>query len=227
MIATHSSSNTDKSIPSCNTSFEEARRVFHLLRWHLNSPAARQRIWNEIFTEQQRDRLGNDLAATVRKYKDLALVWHELTNTTYPRAVIVLSVKLGQLTKYRAEWLLREGKEAPLEMTRSQAITEGYLVVHRNSREVWWRNEALLIEWGNHQVLWDFFVKACEHAKRNKALDYRSFGEDASTKIVAERKCRLKQLPGFPPELYDLFQIEGVRTQRLAISPDEIFLFED
>jgi len=227
MNATHSSSNTDKSIPSCNTSFEEAWRVFHRLRWHLNSPAARQRIWNEIFTEQQRDRLGNDLATTVRTGKDLAVAWQELTQTTYQRAVIMLNFKLGHLPKDRAEWLLREGKEAPLEMTRSQAIAEGYLVVNRNSREVWWRNKFLLIEWRKNQVLWDFFVKACEHAKRNRVLDYRSFSEDASTKIVAERKCRLKQIPGFPPELWDRIQVEGAGTQRLAIPPHEIFLFED
>jgi len=197
------------------------------------------RLWTRHLSESDREQLGGDLEEA---YKDTGTVrmWAKLRKTSLERATIEVANLLGFLTDSDSRWLLREiGEPADAEEKMALAVNSGDLVIVERMREVYWRGEQIDVDWYRHNVLWEFFWALAENAKVSHGVDNDTFGafriSDEDTEIgkpkppatVTKRKNRLKNLAGFPLELWKRIKPCGRGTQRLILSPAEIYLFSE
>ena len=212
------------------TSFEKAYELFHDTRRSVTTLQVTERLWERMFDDQQRQRLGQSLREACNNHRSSVRMWMYLYSVSYQRAVIAVGEAMGFLTAVDANWLRREGGELPRspEAAQSEAIGRGDLVIVRNSRSVFWEGNRIEGDWFKHSKSWEFLLIVCEHAKQNRAIDRCSFGADAAENIVSQRKCRLiRQVPGFPITLYDAFTLDGKGTQRFTVPADRIHFFKN
>lgn len=213
---------------------------FHRLRVNVSQPDTAAKLW-EVFTEQEQERLipklpelnllqrqATDAGKTPKS--QAIWMWIQLHGVSYQRAVIEISAAFNWISPTEVDWLLREGGELPRnpDDLRDILITRGDLVILRSSRDVFWQGERIDADWFHFGESWEFWLIACECAKRGEAIDSFSFGQANSGGVVAHKKSRLKtQVPGFPKSLYAAFKRVGTGTQKLAIPQDQIHFFDE
>ncbi|MFO1045874.1 MAG: hypothetical protein U0941_29170 [Planctomycetaceae bacterium] len=214
---------------------------FHRLRNYVIQPSTAEKLWEVVFTDDERERLTSKLPeleflqqqaidAGKTPNGQAIWMWNQLYGVSYQRAVIEIGEKLCGLSAAETDWLLREGGELPRnpEDLRDILITRGDLVILRSSRDVFWQGERIDADWFHFGESWEFWLIACECAKRGEAIDSFSFGQANSGGIVAHKKSRLKtQVPGFPKSLYAAFNRVGTGTQKLTIPQDQIHFFDE
>ena len=185
------------------------------------------RLWTRHLSKSDREQLGGDLEEA---YKETGTVrmWAKLRKTSLERATIEVANLLGFLTDSDFRWLLREiGEPADAEEKKALAIKSGDLVVVERAREVYWQGELVDVDWHRHNVLWDFFWALAEKGKKSCGVDNATFATYVKSDIVTKRKNRLKNLEGFPLELWKCIEPCGRGTQRLSLSPAKIHLFSE
>ncbi|MBS0205581.1 MAG: hypothetical protein JSS49_21975 [Planctomycetes bacterium] len=214
---------------------------FHRLRNHVMQPSTAEKLWEVVFTEDERERLTPKLpeldllqkqAINAGKTpKGQAIwMWNQLYGVSYQQAVIEISAAFNWISPTEVDWLLREGGELPRnpEDLRDILITRGDLVILRCSRDVFWQGERIDADWYQFRESWEFLLIASECAKRGEAIDSFSFGQPNLGGVVAHKKSRLKtQVPSFPKSLYDAFKSAGTGTQKLTIPADQIHFFDE
>jgi hypothetical protein len=134
----------------------------------------------------------------------------------------------GFLDAPTARWLLRELGEVsddPEEAIQAARHSTALVLVER-PRTVYWKGQAIDVDWENHAALWQFFWELCRQAKAGRPLDPLDLGERAHADIIAKQKSRLLRKADFPVELGDLIKPAGRRTQELDLSPQQIRVFE-
>ncbi|MCG6157271.1 hypothetical protein [Rubinisphaera margarita] len=220
---------THSGVPEPNEASPNSRAVeeFHRIRQYVLTPPIAARVWEEVLTPEEKKRLGGEFYQALNDHRTTVAWLQKLHNLSYQRSVIEVGRRLGWLSDSKADWLLREGGEEPINLSQCEAINRGHLVIERYSRTVWWQTELLEITWGNKHAVWDFFLLACEHAKENKPMDHFSFGADARENIVSQRRHALKLIPGFPSQLLACFESVGRGTQRFNFPGGQIHLIDD
>jgi len=205
----------------------EAMAIFRRYFTYLSGPSAAETLWRRL-TPVQRQLLGGSLTEALDRHGHTIKIWTFLQGVPDWCAVVELAVKLLSFPAAEADWLLREMGALPLtaEAAQDAAIAQGHLVLERSTRSVWWRNELIEADWHKHGEAWEFLVLACEHAQRGERIDRMSFGRSADENGVAHKKNRLKNAPGFPRNLIDLFKIAGRGTQLFEIERDHVHIFE-
>jgi hypothetical protein len=185
------------------------------------------RLWDEVFTESERRRLGNDLESLWRQL-GTAGIWRKLRGVSLERAVVDVARELGFLDVPTTRWLLRELGEVsddPEEAIQAARASSALVLVER-PRTVYWKGEVIDVAWEQNAALWHFFWELCRRAKAGQPLDSLDLGEGAHPDSIAKQKWRLLRQAGFPAELGDLIKPAGRHTQKLDLSAPQIRLFE-
>ena len=201
-------------------------QVFETL-WHRHlSDADRVRILLETETSQSPDNL--EIIRVGKSLKGAAGTWELLRGVSNNRAYLDVALLVDLITPADYNWLLREYGELPLnaEAAKDEAIMRGDLVLVRSPATLHWSRNQVEIDWSRHRVSWEFFLTACEHAKRSEAIDQWSFSETARANFVSQAKSRLKSTRGFPPKIIEAFKSEGTGSQRLDFPPELIHIFD-
>ena len=192
----------------------------------IRTPNAAYDLWQKVFTEPERARLGGDLASAYRTGGAIRM-WVTVYGCTDVRAVIEVANKLGWLpneTEYR--WLLKEaGELLNAEEAFEDAIWRNELVLNSLTREIYWMGEPTEIE-GSHEAKWAFMWELAKHAKLGRPVDAMTFGENKKPNYVSKTKSELTSTGQIPLELADRIQLHGRGTQKLEVTPSEIRLFE-
>lgn len=125
--------------------------------------------------------------------------------------------------------LLKEFNLVPVKLseTIASAIATGDLVLIQSPRLLYWKKVELDCDWHKRNVLWDFFVVMCKAAKKKKGIDFTDFRVDFGSKVIADRKNKLKSLRNFPYDLHALIQEDGRGAQKLKLPRQRIHLFEE
>ncbi len=206
---------------------DEVAREIQTAYQRVRGAVCADRLWKRHLSENDRELLGGSLEEA---YKDTGTVrmWANLRKTSLEKATIEVASLLGFLTDSDYRWLLREiGEPADAEEKRALAIKSGDLVVVERAREVYWQGELVDVDWHRHNVLWDFFWALAEKGKKSCGVDNATFATYVKSDIVTKRKNRLKNLEGFPLELWKCIEPCGRGTQRLSLSPAKIHLFSE
>lgn len=206
---------------------DDALNVFRRHRMYLSGSPAAESLWRKL-TPSQQQKLGGSLKNALTHYGKPVYWWMFLNHVTAKRAVVELAIKLFSFPEDDAEWLLREIGELPLDNDLAQAkvISRGDLVLIRTPPTLFWGGELIEIDWGRHQVSWNYFRCVCERAKCNQPIDRLDLGEHARENIVAQEKSRLKSIPNFPAALIKEFKCVGLGTQQLQIPAECIHFFD-
>ncbi len=207
----------------------QSSRVFEELRTNLlrvQGPASAEKLWREILTDDDRQRLGGDLATAYASNRTIGL-WMRLRGVSRPRAVIDLAAELGFIGENTKKWLLREINElaTTIDETISAAIVSGALVLVENNRTAHWMGERIAIDWNKHAALWNFLWTLCEQAKGGGGVDRTHFGRDVDPNYGAKTKFRLSNTENFPHDLAALIKPAGRGTQKLDLQPERIHMF--
>jgi hypothetical protein len=134
------------------------------------SPA---RLWEQVLTEPERQRLGGDLPSLWRE-RGTAGIWQKLRGGSWERAVVDVALALGLLDATSARWLLRELREVsddPNEMIEAARQSTALVLVER-PRAVYWKGKPIGVPWERYTALWQFFWELCRQAKAS-ATRYR------------------------------------------------------
>jgi hypothetical protein len=207
----------------------KATKLFAEILLKVNSFAVAERVWERVLSETQRGALGNSVLAALRDHCNTVGMWRYHYQVSYQRAVIDIGEKVGFLSSSDVDWLLREGGDLPRSPAEAmeEAIRRGYLVIIRESREVYWKDKMIDGDWWRYNESWEFFTIACEQALQNKPIDRLSFGARAAENIVTKKKNRLmQQIPHFPSDLYDAYVSAGRGTQRFNVPAHQIYFFD-
>jgi hypothetical protein len=185
------------------------------------------RVWERVFSDEDRRRLGGDLEAAWRRY-GTAGMWQQLRGVTAGRAVVEVAHVLGFLDEHSRRWLLRELGEVADDPAQAlaMAIASGDLVVVEHPRAAYWRGQQIFVDWDRRSTLWAFFWELCRHAKARQGVDSLTFGQQAHRDIVAKQKARLLAEDGFPVELGKCIKPVGRGTQKLDLPAEIIRIFE-
>ena len=182
-------------------------------------------LWSEVFSEEEKKRLGGDLDNAYANGGVVAM-WTRLHGCTEVRAVIEIAFRFNLLTPQHREWLLLEtGELLDADAAYQDAILHNELVLNSLTREVYWKKEPIKIDW-SHEAKWSFMWELAKHAKTGLPIDSTVFGERKSVDYVSKTKSGLTNLKGFPNELADAIEVVGTGTQQLMIEASEIRLFE-
>jgi hypothetical protein len=182
-------------------------------------------LWSEVFSEEEKKRLGGDLDNAYANGGVVAM-WTQLHGCTEVRAVIEIAFRFNLLTTHHREWLLSEtGELLDADAAYQDAILHNELVLNSLTREVYWKKEPIKIDW-SHEAKWSFMWELAKHAKTGLPIDSTVFGERKSVDYVSKTKSGLTNLKGFPNELADAIEVVGTGTQQLKIEASEIRLFE-
>lgn len=186
-----------------------------------------RRLWDEVLTQSERQRLGGDLEALYRRH-GTAGIWMKLRGVSLGRAVVEVACELGLATEQSCGRLLRalgELQDDPDAMLQ-RAITAGDLVLVERPRAAYWAGQRIALDWDNRSALWSFFWELCRSAKAGQPLDAADLGEEAPAQSVAKQKSRLLAHPAFPTPLGDLIRPAGRGTQKLDLPAERIHLLE-
>lgn len=195
-------------------------------------------LWERHLSEADREKLlpkteaharpnKQRFEAAIERYRNAAIMYYWVHGVSIQRAILDVAKLTNLLFESDYQWLLREFGELPPdeETAREQAIHRGDLVLDRMPPAMYWKGEHVEVDWIIHRASWDFFLIACEHAKRNEAIDRFKFGENAHQNVVTQKKSHLKSLKGFPLDLIETFKCIGRGTQQLKIPPEKIHIF--
>jgi hypothetical protein len=73
----------------------------------IGSPVVARRVWERLFGEEDRQRLGGDLEACWRRLRTVGM-WMEARNVTFEQAVIDIAEGVNLMDPGTARWLRRE-----------------------------------------------------------------------------------------------------------------------
>lgn len=182
-------------------------------------------LWSEVFSEEEKKRLGGDLDNAYANGGVVAM-WTRLHGCTEVRAVIEIAFRFNLLTPQYREWLLLEtGELLDADAAYQDAILHNELVLNSLTREVYWRQKSIDIDW-LHEAKWSFMWELAKHAKTGLPIDSTVFGERKHVDYVSKAKSELTNLDRFPDKLADAIELAGKGTQQLKIEASEIRLFE-
>lgn len=211
---------------------ERFNDVLRKLNWHINA----ERLWNVVFSEEERSQLGGDFETALREHHVVEM-WIALHGVNQSRAVIDAGYAINLLTDSEYKWLLREGGEPEPEQMGSQwttvslspneiAATKIVVIVER-PRQFFWDGREYDCDWDRFNAQWNFLCELVRCAKRGNPIDRFDIAREArDRKIVSKRKSRLKSLAGFPSDFISTISIAGMGTQRLDVSPDMISILQ-
>lgn len=209
------------------TPSRKAQELFDATRRRIQGLAAAQRLWDRHLNDTEKQILGRPFRRAFEQYPKAEWMWAKVKNVNQSIAVIDVAETLNLITQADAEWLRREGGELPSDPAEAKnvAIERGDLVLSLKDKKLHWNGHEYEIPFGNHPALWDFLATACRLAKRRESMGWDTF-ESKSENYVAQTKSKLSTLPGFPPDLIDLFESDGPKRQRLDLEPERIHLFD-
>lgn len=203
-----------------------AKRAFRDCVFRIHCPSSAERLWNRCFSDQDRQQLGNDLNAAYRAHRTAGM-WATLKGSSLDRAVVDVGYLLNFLTESDFKWLLQEiGEYCDAEEAMTAAIAAGHLVLVERPRSAYWDGQAIAIDWNRENASWEFLWELSRSAKAGHSIDRYSFGESTAMDIVAKRKYRLVNMPGFPVALTDHIVHAGRGTQSLRYPPERTRIFE-
>lgn len=132
----------------------------------IGSKVAALRLWERVLTDDERQRLGGDVAVAWCRLGTVGM-WQRLRGVSPARAVADGALALGLLDEPSHRWLLREAGEVhdDAEAAIQQAVASGALVLVERPRSAYWDCEAVAVDWDRHGALWDYFWELCRHAK--------------------------------------------------------------
>lgn len=210
--------------PSLSDKAEEELRVKALL---IKAPVSAARLWGQVLTEPDRQRLGGDLEAAWLLYGTVGM-WQRLRGVSAARAIVDVAYELGLLYDHTRRWLLRELGEIHDDPDQAieAAVASIALVLVDRPRTAYWQGHEILVDWDCHPALWDYFWELCRHAKANQPIDHTTFRASRDSAIVTKQKSRLRAQRHFPRALGALIRPVRPYGQRLDLRPDQIRLFE-
>ena len=204
---------------------DAAREKFEEAALRIRNPTIAIKLWREVFSEEEKKRLGGDLENAYANGGVVAM-WTRLHGCTEVRAVIEIAFRFNLLTPQYREWLLLEtGELLYADAAYQDAILHNELVLNSLTREVYWQQKPIEIYWF-HEAKWSFMWELAKHAKTGLPIDSTVFGERKHVNYVSKTKSELTNLKGFPNELADAIEVVGTGTQQLKIEASEIRLFE-
>ena len=185
-------------------------------------------LWRKVLSQSDREVLGNDFVAAYEEHRSATRMWQNLHGVSRTRAILDVARRLNLLSDPDHRSLLRETGEwsdDPDEMLElaTQSVD---LVLCARPRSVIWRRRMIDIDWIANNSLWSYFWELCLHRKRGSVFDNTAFADRYARSYLLKMKSRLSTTEGFPLDLADLIESAGRATQRLAVPPRQIRLFE-
>lgn len=204
----------------------DAKRAFRECYFRIRCNSSAERLWNRYLSDEDREQLGDDLAAVYRARGTVGM-WAVLKGVSLARAVLEVGHRLNFLTKADFEWLLHAiGEFVDPEDAMAAAVAAGDLVLAEEPRAAHWRGETIRIDWYRFGAHWQFLWELCRHAKQGHHIDPLTFDCTPRKGLVAKRKHRLTTMPGFPVSLTDAMVSAGQGTQTLDFPRERIRIFE-
>lgn len=192
----------------------------------VRTPNTALALWQRVFSEQEKARLGDDLEAAYKKGGAVAM-WSAVHGCTKVRAVIEIAHTLNLLTSSDRRWLLREaGELLDADAAYDDAIQRNELVLNASLKEIYWKGERIEFDWSKHEAKWTFLWELACHAKADLPIDYTIFGETKNQNYPSKTKSEIGNLDCFPLDLTDAIESLGKGEQKLQIAAEEIRLFE-
>ncbi len=192
--------------------------------------AAALRLWQRVFTADDRRRLGNDLEAAYVQYRGAVGMWRQLHGVSGPRAVVAVAVRIGFLDADTGQTLLQALGEEPNDPDDAVelAVTAGGLVVVETPPQAFWEGNSVAVDWARHTRWWDLLWALARASKGRGAVDAFALRErdGGDRDYVKKQKHRLVHAPGFPLSLADLVVSAGRGTYRVDLPPARIRVFE-
>lgn len=90
----------------------------------VQSPTVAGLLWERVLTENQRQRLGNNLAACLRHGATVGM-WMRLHKVSQPRAILDVAHAIGLLSESDYSWLLREVGGGRRRVARASKQSQG------------------------------------------------------------------------------------------------------
>jgi hypothetical protein len=202
---------------------EELERVAQ----HVQTPSAARRLWDLVFSEADRRRLGGDFMRACQAH-GAAGMWQKLRGVSGPRAVLDVAAALSIIDPATHRGLLRavgEPGDDP-EDALAAALKTAVLVLTERPRAAYWKGKPIPVDWDNHGSPWALLWELGRQAKRGAGVDHTCFSQEYAPGYPAKMKSRLKGLTGFPASLAGLIGAAGRGTQRLDLTPEQVRLLE-
>lgn len=192
----------------------------------IQNPPAAMRYWEQVLTENDRQRLGGDLNAAYANGGTIGMCML-LRGIPQPHAIVEIAKALGFLHESTKTWLLREmGVQFDsIEDAVAATIGEGGLLLSEQNRQAYWRGEPIQIDWYKHPALWTFLWTLAERAKSGAGVDYMDFGEQMQPDYPSKMKSKLSADRAFPTDLAVLIEPRGRGKQQLMLPSERIRLF--
>ncbi len=191
----------------------------------IRTPKTAYDLWIEVFSENQRQRLGGDVDTAYANGGSIKM-WSRVYGCTEVRAVIEIAYLFNFLTPHHRKWLLAEfGELLDADAAYDDAISRNKLVLNSLTREVHWMGEPIEVDW-SHEAKWSFIWELAKHAKAGLPVDNTTFGGRKSSDYVSKTKSELGKLESFPTDLEGAIEVVGKGTQKLMLDAHEIRLFE-
>jgi hypothetical protein len=212
---------------STNEVSSEIRETLQDLLLKVQPAISAYKLWTEILTQEERERLGGNLDAIYAGGKTVG-IWLRLHRVSKRRAIIEVARKLEYLSERAADRLICEIGEQfdSIEDAIEEAKRSVALVINERDREVYFDGACIELDWHHNQAGWNYFINLCRLAKNNSTLDRTHLGDHADKNYLSKQKSRLTKNDMFPIELADRIVDAGRGTQRLNLPPDEIRIFE-
>lgn len=204
-----------------------AVREFQTQYYRLRCYASAQRMWDRMLTQEERDRLGNDLDRSYQELGGTVRIWMRLRGVSLERAVIDIACGIGFLRETDRDWLLRETGECfrDGEQMLAEAMSHSRLVVLDRPRQAYWNAERIEIEWDTEPALWSFFWELCQQSKRSDSLRPEHISEMFRPSAFSNRKSRLVNHANFPATMVDAIEAVSGEGYRLNLLPQDIRIF--
>lgn len=207
--------------------FNDASEKFQETALRISNLAAAGLLWARHLTPRDQQRLGGDIGRAYAEGGTTGM-YMRVRGCTRERAVLEIAKTINLLADGDYAWLMQEyGESLTGEEAFEDAIGRNALVLNDHTRQVFWKGDAVMVNW-THEAKWTFIWELARHAKKGLPIDSMTFCENANRdqKVVAKRKNRLGKEEGFPSELKDLIKVVGQGTQKLQVPPDQIRIFE-
>jgi hypothetical protein len=185
------------------------------------------RLWEGVFTQAERDRLGGDVETAWRQY-GTAGMWLQLRRVSRNRAFADVTRSLNLIDEATHRRLLRELGEIhddPEEGIEA-AVASGALVLVEGRREAYWAGKPIPGKWRRRSAVWDFFVLLAKRSKAGLTVDHTHFPSSKNRGIATKQKSRLTSLVGFPQDLADHMISAGRYTHRIDLPATQIRILE-
>lgn len=182
-------------------------------------------LW-EIFSAEERRRLGGDMTKAYRKHGTIGM-WRTLRGGSRERAVLDIARELDFLTDSKHRWLRREMGQAHdfVDEEIQAAIDVGDLViVDHPQKALYWKGQEVRIAWNKHPAQWRYVWELVLASKGGGTIDRSTFGFE-DQKYCTKQLSRLTRETDFPDSLADLVLDES-GTQRLHVPSSAIRVFQ-